>query len=305
MPISFSFMSRRFCSLLLGLFLVLLGTGAEVRAGESTPQQLIYFDPDSAQGNLGRLKDELNQFLQRHDLDIQAQPVARIDTFEQLINAQHDPIYLVVPLWYLNKNGGALSLTPLLSPLTDGRPEYHKVIVVRQDSLLQPAELKNKTMAMAAINREAARIELDKALFNRHGLDTSSPQLILTSRDYDSLIALLLGRVDAAVVVKGSLDRLATVNPAMIQRLKTIAESTALPMPVLCVRGVSPGTATADIIKVFTHPEQQEKFMRILGFDRWQLYASQARSQTLFRYLDPEKGGWSVAKTSFDGRWSR
>lgn len=303
MPIASSIISRRFCSLMLGLLLVLLSTVAEVRGGESTPKQLIYFDPDSAQGNLGRLKDEMNQFMEQHDLDIQVQPVARIDSFEQLI-AQHNSLYLVVPLWYLNENGGALSLTPLLSPQTDGLPEYHKVIVVRQDSLLQPAELKNKKMAMAAINRDAARKELDKALFSRHGLDTTAPQFILTSRDYDSLIALLLGRVDAAVVVKGSLSRLATVNPAMIQRLKTIAESAALPTPVLCLRGAPPDTATA-IIKVFTNQEQQEKFMRILGFDSWELYAGQHRPQMLLLYPGPEDAGWLVANTSFDRRWPR
>jgi len=257
---------------LLGLlaFLV-LGAGVNCCRADAVigNSKLIYFDPDSAQGNLGRLKDEMNLFLQGQGLDLEAQPVSRIDTFEQLM-AQDEPIYVVVPRWYLDQQQAEL-LVPILASLTKGQPVHSKVIVVRRDSVLGPTDLIKRPVAMAAVNRQAAKQELNAALFAEHGLDCDEPRFIFTSRDYDSLIALLLGRVDAAVVVKRSLSRLADINPAMVKQLKTIAQSGPLPNPVLCRRGkdyIVDGPVIAALL-ASTGTKHSEKFMRLLGFDGW------------------------------------
>ncbi len=248
------------------------------RAEGGDRDQLIYFDPDSAQGNLARLKDEFNSFLQGAGLNISAQPVTRIDAFESLAE---NSAFLVVPRWYL-EIPQASTLTPLLVLADQGRQSFRKIIVVRQDSGLKASDLKDRKVAMAMVNRDAARELVSRTLLAQYNLDQNSPQFILTPRDYDSIIALLLGKVEGAVISARSLVRMGRMNPALVKRMKTVGESSPIPTPVLCLRGKHHDRDK--LLKLFLAMNggmKQEVFMQILGFDGWQEYSVAQNGEVL------------------------
>ncbi len=252
------------------IFLILLfltGPAPDIaQGGIGGRQQLLYFDPDSAQGNLGHLKDAFNSFLQGAGLDITAQPVSRIEAFETLAP---EATFLVIPRWYLHTPEADL-LMPLLVLSRKGNQSFRKLIMAQAGSNLQATQLEGRKVAMATINRDAARSRLRQTLLVPFGLEEHPPQFVFTSRDYDSLIALLLGKVEAAVISASSLEQLLTMNPKLVKRLKTIGRSAPIATPVLSQRG--PSGEQEQLLKSLLKlgpGEQQENFMQLLGFDAW------------------------------------
>jgi len=109
----------------------------------SSQPNFFYFNPDSSQTNLGRLKREMDAFLKEASLDFTFQPFARQRDFENQIREMH-PAFVLLPYWYYQIHGSELKLEPLLSPVRNGMITYTKMLMVRKDSSLDVESLRKK-----------------------------------------------------------------------------------------------------------------------------------------------------------------
>ncbi|MEW8209282.1 MAG: hypothetical protein AB2735_02400, partial [Candidatus Thiodiazotropha taylori] len=62
--------------------------------------RFYYFNPDSPQNNLGRLKSDMESLLEGFDLAIEFQPFAHLTDFDSRVRSDR-PAFVFAPHWYL------------------------------------------------------------------------------------------------------------------------------------------------------------------------------------------------------------
>ena len=173
----------------------------------------------------------MDSFLQGAQVALTFQPFARQRDFENQIR-QMRPAFVLLPYWYYEIYHNELQLELLLSPVQNGTLTYTKVLLVRREAALSVEALKEKKLAMTAMGPVGTEFLSDL-------LQTDLGQLkinvITTSKDSDSLFALALGQVDAAVVSRQNLEQFGFINPgsqssgadvascAMFEKLTSVA----------------------------------------------------------------------------------
>lgn len=253
------------CTLIALLSLLLLVLNGEACLAVT----FYYFNPDSPQSNLSRLKGEMDKVLRHSDLDITFQPFARLHDFDRMVK-QTSPAILFLPAWYLANEGDQLDLQPILRPLRHGQSEYNKVLLVANTSTWQASDLKDKTIAMTSMGQGGAEL-LNSLIFTRQGLDSRKLSIVTTAKDIDALFALALRQVDAALVSESNLAHIKKVNPRIASHVKVLAQTNPIAMPLLCVsKDINP----ADIRKLkdlfINQRAQAAKLLEMLQIDDWQ-----------------------------------
>ncbi len=243
-------------------------------AGGSSLSEFYYFNPDSPQSNLSRLKREMDSFFSQIDYPIAFQPFARLFDFDQKLKEKR-PAFIFLPEWYLQKYGNELQLRPFLVPVRKTKCSYHKVLLVAKHSDINLKNLKNHSLAMTSLGPEGETI-LNKILFSDHGIDARELNTVVVPKDSDALFALVLGQVDMALVVKDNMEQIAMINPRILQTVRSLVESTPIPMPVLCYsEGAASPVEIQKIKEIFVNADKKEmrvKIMRMLNIDEWQTY---------------------------------
>ncbi|MHB8810161.1 MAG: substrate-binding domain-containing protein, partial [Desulfobulbaceae bacterium] len=97
----------------------------------ATKIKFYYFNPDSVQSNFSLLSRGFGNFLQQAGLDATFQAFTQKSDFDQRI-MDIQPDVVLVPSWYFQQYGQSLGLTPLLTSLENGKPNYTKVLMVRK-----------------------------------------------------------------------------------------------------------------------------------------------------------------------------
>ena len=129
--------------------------GREVAGGVNG--YFYYFDPDSLQSNLTRLKHEMEHFLEKNDFYINFRIFAGYQDFHREL-AINTPEFVFLPEWYFRKNKKHLGLIPLLQPVRNGQTTYRKILLTSQDSTLTLKKLHNKTLAMSMREGDMAKL---------------------------------------------------------------------------------------------------------------------------------------------------
>lgn len=254
-------------SRLLPLILILISLffdGHDARAAN-----FYYFNPDSAQGNLGRLKTEMDGILEKNNLLLSFQPFARLRDFDREVKAEN-PAVLFLPAWYLHSEGKKLGLQPILQPIRHGKKNYTKVLLVSKQTIWQANDLANKTIAMTSMGQAGNHI-LNEQLFKHFNLDSNDLSIVTTSKDIDALFALALQQVDAALVAETNLEHVKRINPHIAQQIKIIARSGPIAMPLLCVKKGTDSASINRLKRVFINQRPQAtKLLEMLQIDDWQ-----------------------------------
>ncbi len=256
-------------TLLTVLLIISTGTGASPGNGEGPA--LYYYNPDSLQTNLSRLKRDMDALLSRADTPIAFQPFARLSDFESRLS-DRKPAFLFIPHWYFKKYGDALSLTPLLTPVRKGATSYHKILLNNRQGAGKPADFNRSSLAMTSMGPEGDSI-LNEILFSSRGMDAGELNTIIVPKDSDALFALALGQVDMALVVKENMDLISVLNPNILKSLNIVYESTPIPMPVLCYsRGTVSPSDVNKLKDLFldSRDKHHVKVMEMLRIDEWQ-----------------------------------
>ena len=234
---------------------------------------LYYFNPDSPQSNLSRLKRDMDDFFSKAKFSITFQPFTHLVDFEQQFKGV-PPAFIFVPHWYINKYGAKLKLQPLLVPVRKGETSYRKILLETKHPNKDLNKSVSITLAMTSMGPDGDS-QLKNILFSPHGVPADKINPIIVPKDFDALFALALGQVDMALVVKSNLDQIASLNPNILRSVLPLMESEPIPMPVLCyVEGVATSDHIEKIKALFLSGKAKKNrstIMEILQINEWQI----------------------------------
>jgi ABC-type phosphate/phosphonate transport system substrate-binding protein len=245
-----------------------------VHAARAEIKNFYYFNPDSSQSNLARLKQEMDRFFKKNDLHLNFQAFAKYHDFHRKL-AQNIPAFVFLPEWYFRKNKKSKGLKPLLQPVRNGKTTYRKVLLTSQKSILTLQELHNKTLAMTTMGQNEAEL-LGTLMFNKNKIQSKAINILATPKDSDALFALAVHQVDAALVSEDNLQKIGKINPHILKIVRSVAASQPIPLPILCAgnEGVSQENIKK-LKKIFLgakHSDDSAKFMEMLQIDAWHIY---------------------------------
>jgi ABC-type phosphate/phosphonate transport system substrate-binding protein len=232
----------------------------------------FYYNPDSVQSNLAVLTDGFGNYLKESGLDATFQAFAQKADFDKLIKDQK-PNLVLVPSWYYQQYGESLGLIPILAALENGKPSYTKVLLVHKAKPFSAKELQGKTVAMTTMGPNTEEI-LNKQYFKEQGVDFSTMNIIITSKDADAFFALALGQVDAALVGQTTLATIGGMNQRLVEVTQAVLVSDPVPTPILCMLpGAKNDIERAKLEKIFLNGSgggNLPSYMEILQINGWQ-----------------------------------
>jgi hypothetical protein len=241
-------------------------------AAERYSTELFYFNPDSPQNNLSRLKRNMDDFLFSADIPITFQPFTHLVDLENQLEVK-PPAFLFVPQWYFDKFGAKLNLHPLLIPVRKGTASYRKILLGMKNTRLNRVRVPHATLAMTSMGPDG-NTTLDSILFSPHGVVSRNISAIIVPKDADALFALALGQVDMALVVKENMDLIAKINPNILQSVYPLLESKPIPMPLLCyIEGVASPSTIQKLKRLLLGGGARESYaiiMEMLQINGWQ-----------------------------------
>ncbi|MBU0681093.1 MAG: phosphate/phosphite/phosphonate ABC transporter substrate-binding protein [Proteobacteria bacterium] len=234
--------------------------------------EFYYFNPDSSQSNLSRLKKGMDTLLADAGINLSFQPFARLQDFDRQIRMK-PPAFVMVPSWYVDMNKDAWKFHPLLRPTRGGATTYHKVLLVATNATFELKQLGSKTVAMTSMGPGGLDF-LNTLIFNEHGLDAHQLNIVTTAKDVDALFALALHQVDAALVSKANLEHIAEINPRIAKNVKVVAVSGPISLPALYYYGSDANNIEMERVKkIFLQHDQYSMSIReMLQVDGWQDY---------------------------------
>lgn len=236
--------------LLVATSFFLLNHGVGFDGGAKALPKFYYFNSDSPKVNFQELQQEIRNFFQSNGLQVEFQPFARLRDFHQQVTSVK-PAFLLLPSWYLERPDTPKDITPLLTPIRQGRTTYTKLLMTSKSSRIDPQNLEGKTIALTTLGSEEESM-LDKILFSRLGISAAKMNYIHASKDLDALIGVAINQVELALVSQESIDRLRQINPKLAEAVTALAETDPIPLPVLCY---TQGKVS---------PEQVEAFKRVV-----------------------------------------
>jgi len=231
---------------------------------------LFYYNPDSAQSNLGQLKTDVDMLFTHNKNDVTFQAFSHFSDFDKQLRANR-PILAYVPHWYLQQYGEELGLSPLLHSVRDDKTTYNKLLITNISSSKKAGGLKDASMAMTTLGPESRSI-LNKVLFTEHNVNADTLSIVEVPKDTDAVFAVALGQVDSALVSEASLRRLEKRNPRLTAAVKIVAETKPLALPILCYfDGTLDDAALAELRKQFLNstPFKSKSIFSIFNIDTW------------------------------------
>ncbi len=239
-------------------------------AGQSWGDDVVrfyYFDPDSPQHNLERLKIDMESLLEKTGLNIEFQPFAHITDFNRSVKERR-PSFVFVPSWYLRSYGNQLKLRPLLRSVRGTRTSYRKLLITSRLTPTNKGAAKRASLAMTNLGPNSNDF-LNKILEGQKNLGISKFNIVEVPKDADAVFAAALRQVDFALVSESTFQQIKEINPKLIDSLTIVGESEPLAMPIL---GFLKDVASTDQRKIFKDimiSAKNSPAMRTLRIDGW------------------------------------
>lgn len=259
---------------LIIIFSVILQSSFLLSICFSVPKEpeLYYFNPDSAQTNLGRLKLEMDTFFDRSGYAVSFQAFSYQTDFDHKIKKQQ-PQFLYVPEWYIKKYGSTLKIKPFLVPVYKGETSYRKVLLVAKTSTITIDSIVNRSLAMTSMGPDSEVI-LNQILFPDTPYKSGAFNPVIVPKSTDALFALTLGQVDLALVVKEHMETFKKLLPTIIDSVKPLTVSEPIPMSMLCYSEelIKPSDVEKmkNIMLRDDSKKARNKIMELLQIDEWQ-----------------------------------
>ena len=257
------------------LFSILAGQSvctSTISSNSTLPREFYYFNPDSPQSNLGRLKQEFQAYFSDNNFSYTFQPFTHFVDFHRLNNEKR-PSFIFVPEWYYRKYGKDLGLHPLLVPVRNGSTSYKKILLASHVNAAAANDYDIISFAMTTMGSNGTT-EVIKELVADELVSIQQLNIISVPKDLDAILALALGQVKMALVAQDNLQVISDVNPRIIQTIKILNRSITVPMPVLCyLEGRVESGDVKKLVETFkkmTSDQPRNKIMEMLKIDDWQ-----------------------------------
>jgi hypothetical protein len=246
-----------------------------ISANNNFPGEFYYFNPDSPQSNLGRLKQEFQSYFSDNNFSFTFQPFTHFVDFHRL-NSEKRPSFIFVPEWYFRKYGKDLGLRPLLVPIRNGLTSYEKILLASQLSATAASDYEIISFAMTTMGPDGATTAI-KELVSDELVSIQQLNIISVPKDLDAILALVLGQVKMALVSKDNLQVISDANPRISRTIKKLDRSITVPMPVLCyLEGRVESGDVEQLVEAFkkmTSDRPRNKIMEMLQIDDWQNFS--------------------------------
>lgn len=243
-----------------------------VACAQPAALDFYFFNPDSSQSNLSRLKREMDSALALLDFPVKFQSFVHLNDFQRQMR-EKKPALLFVPEWFLRRHGSDFRLRPLLRSIYQGADSYRKVLLVARDTAADAAPARSKTLAMTTLGPDETAT-LDKIPLTGNTLPANSLNVIHVPKDSDALFALALRQVDLALISRLNLDALAAQNPNLVKLVRPVAETAPIPNPLLCyVEGSMDADKLRAVTALFRNITQKatgSNVLEMLHIDEWQ-----------------------------------
>jgi len=239
------------------------------------PKEFYYYNPDSPQSNLGRLKREFDTFLSENNFPYTFQPFTHFADFHRVISEKR-PSFILVPNWYYRQYGKQLGLRPLLVPVRNGTTTYKKTLLISPGVSTGINDYDIISFAMTTMGPDGATDVL-RELITDELVSLQQLNIINVPKDLDAILALVLGQVKMALVAQDNLQVISDVNPRITQRIQKLDRTITVPMPILCyLEDVLSAEDVKQVTEKFMgmaaeHP--RNKIMEMLQIDDWQKFS--------------------------------
>jgi ABC-type phosphate/phosphonate transport system substrate-binding protein len=234
--------------------------------------KLYFFNPESSQSNLGRLKREMEKFFDQSGYPVNFQAFAYQTDFDAKIREQQ-PKFLFAPVWYIEKHGRELKIKPFLTPVYRGTTTYRMVLLVAKSSRITMNSIEDHSLAMTSVGPDS-RTFLNHVLFLNHFEETCPFHPVFVPKPADALFALFLGHVDSALVGQDHLKTFKKILPRIVSSVRPLLVSKPIPMPMLCYsEGLVAQTEVERFKTVFLGEDTKRirnKLSELLQIDDWQ-----------------------------------
>ena len=258
------------------VFLFILGVQSTctstISSNHTLPREIYYFNPDSPQSNLGRLKLEFQTYFSDNNFSFTFQPFTHFVDFHRLNNEMR-PAFIIVPEWYYRQYGKELGLHPLLVPVRNGLTSYKKVLLASEMVRAADSDYEIITFAMTTMGPDGSTDAI-KELVAKELVSVQQLNIISVPKDLDAILALALGQVKMALVGQDNLKTISDANPRIIGKIKKLDRSITVPMPVICyLEGRAESEDVKKLVEAFnkmTSEHPRNKIMEMLHFDDWQ-----------------------------------
>jgi hypothetical protein len=229
--------------------------------------RFYYFNPDSPQNNLGRLKSDMSSLLEDFNMAIEFQPFNHLTDFDARVRSDR-PAFVFAPHWYLKRNVDEIGFNPLLQAVHQQEKNYRKLLVARRNTAADINKPERLTLAMTSMG-PGSKLLLASMLNSDGFVAFDQLSIVEVPKDADAIFAAALGQVDAALVSQTNMKLFRTINPRLIDSLQVISESTPVDMPVLgYIKGVVTKNQAA-ALKKFILSSQTSFVMRTLQIEGW------------------------------------
>ena len=193
------------------------------------------------------------------------QPFNDRATFETYL-AEHPECVALLSSWHYANIYQQFHLTPVLVGMRDGANSQKNVLTTRQETL-------DINAAKAGQIASARSVEYTKDLLREVvGEAVEQCKILTVPKDMDALISLGLGMAKSAITTAHSLQEFARMNPALFQKLKTLAETQESLLLIVAVSEQREAEAQELIAILRGMPDQPngKENLKMLGLDNWQ-----------------------------------
>ena len=234
--------------------------------------KLYFFNPDSAQSNLGRLKLEIETFFDRSGYPVSFQAFSYQTDFDAKINEQQ-PKFLFAPEWYIKRHGRQLKIKPFLVPIYKGQTTYRMVLLVAKNSRITLDSQEKLSLAMTPAGPDSVTF-LNQVLFPQHQGKAFPFHPVIVPKPADALFALFLGHVDSALVAEEHLEIFKKMLPRIVGGVRPLVLSEPIPMPMLCYSKELVAQTEVEKFKAVLLGEKgnriRKNLLELLQIDEWQ-----------------------------------
>ena len=247
--------------------LLLLSFLAFFNATAAFKYTVYFYSPEANINNFRSLKIEFDTYL-LHFGAYQFQPFNDRKTFEKFITGRTDGVFLLSS-WHYRTLKIQMPMEPILVGVSKGESTQKRVLSANM-AVENIASLKGETVASAGSTEYTQNILRQMLGEERKELVTSL-KVLPVPKDIDALIAVGFGMAKSALTMENSLAKLAVLNPKQHQRLRQLATSKEILLPIIAMPKSSDNNVKrllTIIEEMGTETEGVQK-LKMLSLDGW------------------------------------
>lgn len=225
---------------------------------------IYHFNPESHSDRNLVLKNTFDRYFQANH-NIQLQPVDDLSSFEDIITAGNQNVYIMSHWHFLQLAKSHPNLAPKLQGTKDGKNTYRKLYIGKQ-----PLPNGRITIAVSGAERYVNTI-LKQMNFNESQPPLENFRLLKVPKDIDALLAVSFGMADAALASDSSYEKLSLLYRNEYQQLEVLGTSKPQQRLVVVLMNQYQTSLqhVLDALETMDQTSNGKLGLNLLGLDEW------------------------------------